>query len=213
MLETWVQSLGREDTLEKEMATHSSTLAWKIPWMEAPGRLQSMGSQRVRHDWATSLVHSKEVQHVNCNKEYLVGSNNICNETWLNIYLWLRFPLTRWKICRNCPGFNDHINNPVSIVWVLYNFIINELCSRQLCAFCYFYNIGLDKDYPQQSNGKRLLVTAVLFFIRSQTEMPTLSKSASHFWTLASISCYLLHFAWLLRWLHISVVPHLSDYI
>ena len=45
MRETRVQSLGQEDTLEKEMATHSSTLAWKIPWMEEPGRLQSMGSQ------------------------------------------------------------------------------------------------------------------------------------------------------------------------
>ena len=48
--ETRVQSLGREDLLEKEMATHSSILAWKIPWMEEPGRLQPMGSQRVRHD-------------------------------------------------------------------------------------------------------------------------------------------------------------------
>ena len=48
--ETWVQSLGQEDILEKEMATHSSTLAWKTPWMEEPGRLQSMGSQRVGHD-------------------------------------------------------------------------------------------------------------------------------------------------------------------
>ena len=42
--ETWVQSLGQEDSLEKEMATHSSTLAWKIPWTEEPGGLQSMGS-------------------------------------------------------------------------------------------------------------------------------------------------------------------------
>ena len=49
MWETWVRSLGQEDPLEKEMATHSSTLAWKIPWTEEPGRLQSMGSQRVRH--------------------------------------------------------------------------------------------------------------------------------------------------------------------
>ena len=48
--ETRVQSLGWEDLLEKEMATHSSILAWKIPWMEEPVRLQSMGSQRVRHD-------------------------------------------------------------------------------------------------------------------------------------------------------------------
>ena len=50
MQETWVQSLGWEEYLEKEMATHSSTIAWKISWMEEPGRLQSMGLQRVRHD-------------------------------------------------------------------------------------------------------------------------------------------------------------------
>ena len=50
MLETQVQSLGWEDLLEKEMATHSSILAWKIPWTEEPGRLQSTGLQRVRHD-------------------------------------------------------------------------------------------------------------------------------------------------------------------
>ena len=50
MRETQVQSLGWEYHLEKEIATHSSILAWKIPWMEEPDRLQSMGSQRVRHD-------------------------------------------------------------------------------------------------------------------------------------------------------------------
>ena len=51
--ETWVQSLGWEDILEREMATHSNALAWRIPWAEKPGRLQSMGSQGVGHDWAT----------------------------------------------------------------------------------------------------------------------------------------------------------------
>ena len=50
MQETQVQSLGREYALEKEMATHSSILAWRIPWTEKPGRLRSMGSARVRHD-------------------------------------------------------------------------------------------------------------------------------------------------------------------
>ena len=55
MWETRVQSLGCEDTLEKEKATHSSSLAWKTLWMEEPGRLQSMGLQRVGHDWAISL--------------------------------------------------------------------------------------------------------------------------------------------------------------
>ena len=53
--ETWVWSLGWEDPLEEGMATHSSTLDWKIPLTEEPGRLQSMGSQRVEHDWGTSL--------------------------------------------------------------------------------------------------------------------------------------------------------------
>ena len=55
MQESQVRSLGWEDPLEKEIATHSSTLAWKIPWTEEPGRLQSMGSQRVGHDSVTSL--------------------------------------------------------------------------------------------------------------------------------------------------------------
>ena len=62
--ETRVPSLGREDPLEKEMANHSSTIAWKIPWTEEPGRLQSMGSQRVGHDLTTllslSLLRIKE---------------------------------------------------------------------------------------------------------------------------------------------------------
>ena len=56
MRETWVLTLGREDLLEKKMATYSSTLAWKIPWMEEPDRLQSMGLQRVGHNWAISLA-------------------------------------------------------------------------------------------------------------------------------------------------------------
>ena len=59
MRETWVWSLGRKDSLEKEMATHSIILAWRIPWTEESGGLQSMGSQRVRHNWATSLSLSR----------------------------------------------------------------------------------------------------------------------------------------------------------
>ena len=53
MQEMRVQSLGQEDSLEKEMATHSSILAWEIPWTEEPGGLQTIGSQRVGHDLAT----------------------------------------------------------------------------------------------------------------------------------------------------------------
>ena len=54
MQETWVGALGQENSLEKGMATHSSILAWRIPWTEKPDKLQSMGSQRVRHDSATN---------------------------------------------------------------------------------------------------------------------------------------------------------------
>ena len=59
--ETQVQSLDREDPLEKEMETHSNILAWKIPWTEEPGRLQSMRLQRVRHNWAISLTFPKRL--------------------------------------------------------------------------------------------------------------------------------------------------------
>ena len=60
MQETQVWSLGWEYPLEKEMATHSSALAWKIPWTEEPGRLQSMGSQRVGHNWASNTQEFDE---------------------------------------------------------------------------------------------------------------------------------------------------------
>ena len=74
MPDTWVRSLGWEDSLEKEMATHSSTLAWKIPWTEEPGRLQSVGSQRMGQDWVTSL------------SKYLI-SNFMLVAYWNCIYL------------------------------------------------------------------------------------------------------------------------------
>ena len=71
MRETRVRSLGWEDPLEKEMATHSSILAWRIPWTEEPGWLQSTGSQRVGHDWAISL-HFTSLPH------YLPPEKSVC---------------------------------------------------------------------------------------------------------------------------------------
>ena len=58
--EVWVQSLGWEDALEEEMAAHSNILAWRIPWTEEPGRLQSIGSQRVAHD-SSDLAHTHSI--------------------------------------------------------------------------------------------------------------------------------------------------------
>ena len=67
MQEMWVPSLGQEDPLEEEMTTHSSILVWNVPWTEEPGRLQSMGLQRVRHSLATGHTHTHA-----CNYPYFV---------------------------------------------------------------------------------------------------------------------------------------------
>ena len=66
MQETQVRSLGREDSLEKEMATHSRIFAWRIPWTEEPDRLQSMGSQRVGHDSVTTCAHTHTHRLILC---------------------------------------------------------------------------------------------------------------------------------------------------
>ena len=76
--ETRVQSLGREDPLEKEIATHSSILAWRIPWMEEPGGLLSVRSQRVGHDRATSLSLSTKGQlKLRGSPSLLLGGNGL----------------------------------------------------------------------------------------------------------------------------------------
>ena len=58
---TWVQSLGQDDPLEKVMSTHSNVLAWRIPWTDEPGGLQSLGSQRVRHNWVTKIKNKLKI--------------------------------------------------------------------------------------------------------------------------------------------------------
>ena len=80
MQETQVRSLDQEDPLEKEIATHSSTLAWKIPWTEEPGRLQAMGLRRVGHDRATSL-------HYYTN-DAIFTYNGIFNSAVCLSYIW-----------------------------------------------------------------------------------------------------------------------------
>ena len=92
MRETRVQFLGWEDLLEKEMATHSSILAWRIPRTEEPGRLQSMGSQRVGHDWATSLTHSLTHTYIctyTCIHGYMYICTDICMYVCVCIYIYI----------------------------------------------------------------------------------------------------------------------------
>ena len=79
MQETRVRFLGQEDLLEKEMAIYSSTLAWKIPWMEKPDKLQSMGLQRVGRDWVTSLSKAHLGRHVGFSRmSYNLGIPVLC---------------------------------------------------------------------------------------------------------------------------------------
>ena len=83
--EIWVQSLGQEDPLEKETAIHSSILPWKIPWLEEPCRLQSMGSQRVRHNGDTSLslfIDNDKLEKVQITMtSQTPSSNSLANKT------------------------------------------------------------------------------------------------------------------------------------
>ena len=86
--ETWVWSQGREDPLEKEMASHASTLAWKIPWTEEPGGLQPMGSQRVRHDWVTSLSLSLFIVYLGLSDDSVVKNPPAMQEMWVRSLGW-----------------------------------------------------------------------------------------------------------------------------
>ena len=100
MWDAWVRSLGQKDPLEKQMAAHSSTLAWKIPWVEEPGRLQSMGSQTVRYNWATSrhffIVHTPypNAEHPVCKMtpypQLLYKRTNFCYKHKGIVHLALR---------------------------------------------------------------------------------------------------------------------------
>ena len=94
MQETWVQSLGGEDPLEKEMATHFSILAWRIPWTEEPGRLQFMGSQRVGHNWATPLTHS-----LTNYRRHILFKYQLSHLTKLTIFWAIKQVLTNFKLC------------------------------------------------------------------------------------------------------------------
>ena len=102
MRETWVQSLGLEDPLEEKKATHSSTLAWKSPWMEEPSGLQSMGSQRVGHDWATSLcslcVRGLPLNGLKNVLNVVLKSISLCNRRRTLSAVW--WMTQRWKILR-----------------------------------------------------------------------------------------------------------------
>ena len=85
MQETWVRSLDQEEPLEKEMATHSSILAWRIPWTEELGKQQSMGSQTVGYDQATNTQAFMGLNRMNFPFLYFKRYQNIDNFIWLRL--------------------------------------------------------------------------------------------------------------------------------
>ena len=127
--ETWVRSLGWKDPLEKGMATHSSILAWRIQWTQEPGGLQSMGSQRVRHDWATKHITDciiwpnertvSEDRHRDCCVmiwwKSLLGSNGS------GFYFTILFPL--WQGSSQSGADQDNVGQEVAGTgrWYLVN--------------------------------------------------------------------------------------------
>ena len=117
MRETRVRSLGQEDPLEKEMAVHSSTLAGKIPWTQEPGRLQSVGLQRVGHDWATSLslsglistsVYEGEMTYID--PHFYPYVNNL-----IIVKRWFQQPQNKYS-------YSKHFLNPSSSIFGIFIF-------------------------------------------------------------------------------------------
>ena len=122
MWEAWVQSLGWEDALEEGMAIHSPILAWRIPWTDEPGRIQSMGSQRAGHDWATE--HNVEPKHQS-DQHNQAGANDFQHLIWIFLVCplspaWYNIgcsPLMSWSLIsfnwctltvEHCPVRNLH---------------------------------------------------------------------------------------------------------
>ena len=114
MQEPWVQFLGWEDPLEKEMAIHSSTLAWKIAWTEEPDKPQSMGSQRVGHDWATSLhftsLHSLVAWASHCSGSSCGKAQALGTQASVIVAHGL-------SCSKTCGVFPDQRSNPFPLHW------------------------------------------------------------------------------------------------
>ena len=148
MQKTQVRSLGRKDPLEKEMAVHSSAFAWKIPWTEEPGRLQSMGSQRVGHDWVTSWCVSKTVSSLTgeqvlgtgaprglVNRQVFISTPRMDNFYEKGPWSWLYFSfLWRTSSCSNAS--DNRRGNSVCSVPSTYNYNEFEVHACFVITIC-----------------------------------------------------------------------------
>ena len=135
ILETWVWSLGQKDTLEKQEATHSSILAWRIPWTEEYGRLQSMGLQRVRHDWVTNTFTLVVLMLVA--QSYLTLWDHIdCSPSVSSVHGIPEAKILEWVAISSSQGFS----RPRDWAWVScvsctpQRFLTAEQFGKHLCS-------------------------------------------------------------------------------
>ena len=132
MQETWVRSLGWEDPLEKEMVTHSSILAWKIPWTTEPSRLQSIESQRVTHDWATEHTHTahSSILSTESGEPWSPKGDTMMGREWSKLYF-------------SVPSSQKSL---ISFFWLLFCFV---LLFRLLKSYCHLSLIM----FPENSDA------------------------------------------------------------
>ena len=142
MWETQVQSRGWDDPLEKEMATHSSTLAWKIPWTEEPGRLQFMGSQRVGHEWSSGFSYFLQFKSEFGNKEFMIWAT--VSSGLVFFWLYRASPLG-FLLCGNFSSFTTPSPGQVSV-------------PNSFVSFCLLYFVLP----PFEENGLPFWVPGVL---------------------------------------------------
>ena len=145
---TQVWSLGREDPLEKETATHSSTLAWRIPWREEPGRLQSMGSQRVGHNWANGERSSVSIiqSPLSCK---ILGHDTGCLQWYWkirNISITLEMPRVAFQVhnlrlATALPAGSQNLSSMSVILSVQkcpISIITQYMCRLGTGSFCFY---------------------------------------------------------------------------
>ena len=142
MQETWVWSLGWEDPLEKGMVTHSSILAWRIPWTEKPDGLQAMGSQRVRHNWATNTF----TFHT-----FHTHFRIICSSSVKNCWYFDRTCIESIDWLRKYGHFNNSLILPIQGHCISFHpFVSSSICFISVLQFSEYRSFtSLDRFIPR----------------------------------------------------------------
>ena len=140
MQDTWVWSLSREDPLEQDMATHSSILTWRIPWTEEPGRLLSMGAQRIGDDWMTNTIS------LSLQKQTISNSNLLtCTVIIFSYYcicLLLIYFSDQAKFSKYALGSSDHHSLSLFLVFTMCSNLLTFISnSRDFVTFLFYASV------------------------------------------------------------------------